>query len=389
MRKIKEFARLPVLVLLILSPMSFATDDITISELKQQLAVLKKRIEQLEKQQTANTQSLINSAKPPSKNITAKVKDTKALPASNPANKVKLYATVRPTLGYIDEDNTQQMDVRDALSHAGVKVTSEFDENWSATLHGEWGIDLSNNGDFGKARQVYVALNSPVGSLGIGKQRPANYLFIAEYVDIFNHASSPFAYDPESIFFVDNLLTYKYKHQNLTWMAAAQFNGEDGNNYSDLINFGASYDKGGLHAAATYLSQQANINNVDVGDDETYSAALAYDFDNGLYLAVGYQDKDYQRTNGDVDRSGHTFDLSAAYWLAKEYRLKLGYFDFSDGNSHDLSKDFNGFNTTLEWVPKPWLRFHVEYLQRDFDYLADFSSLSIGFRYDFSQQWQY
>jgi predicted porin len=133
---------------------------------------------------------------------------------------LRVYATVRPTFGYIDENDEKLWDVIDALSHAGFKATTHFDEEWSAVLHGEWGIDLSNNGDFGKARQVYVALNSPVGTIGIGKKRPAQYLFIAEYVDIFNHSNSPFSYDPESIFFVDNLITYKLKTGNLTWMLA-------------------------------------------------------------------------------------------------------------------------------------------------------------------------
>jgi predicted porin len=133
---------------------------------------------------------------------------------------LRVYATVRPTFGYIDENDEKLWDVRDALSHAGFKATTHFDEEWSAVLHGEWGIDLSNNGDFGKARQVYIALNSPVGTIGIGKKRPAQYLFIAEYVDIFNHSNSPFSYDPESIFFVDNLITYKLKTGNLTWMLA-------------------------------------------------------------------------------------------------------------------------------------------------------------------------
>ena len=195
----------------------------------------------------------------------------------------------------------------------------------------------------------------------------------------------------KAFFFVDNLVTYNYKNNGYTWMAAAQFNGDDGDNYSDLVNLGLSYDNKGLHVAATYLTQGAHnsINNDTIGDDETYAAAIAYDFDSGLYLALGYQDKEYQRINGEMDRDGHTLDASAAYWLAKEYRLKLGYFDFSDGLSHDQSHDFSGFNTTLEWIPKPWLRFHLEYLQRDFDYLDDFSSVSIGFRYDFSKQWQY
>ena len=93
--------------------------------------------------------------------------------------------------------------------------------------------------------------------------------------------------------------------------------------------------------------------------------------------------------SGDRDRTGHTLDLSAAYWLSKSYRLKLGYFDFSDGFDASKSYDFSGFNTTIEWLPTPYLRFHLEYLQRDFQYLTDFSSISIGFRYDFSTQWDY
>ena len=120
-------------------------------------------------------------------------------------------------------------------SNAGIKSTFEFSANWKAILHGEWGVDLSNNGDFGKARQVYVALDSPYGQVGIGKQRPVQYSFIAEYVDIFNHSLSPFAYDPESPFFVNNLLTYKKQINAFTWMLASQFDGENTNDDSDFF----------------------------------------------------------------------------------------------------------------------------------------------------------
>lgn len=386
MIKIRSFTCFFLLLPFVISRICYAQEAVTLEELKLHLEILQKKIAQLEKQQMASIDSVAKAKKDSQK---SKQKPTDKL-AKN-TNSLKVYGTIRPTFGYIDENDTTQADIRDALSHAGFKATSEIDEGWSVTLHGEWGIDLSNDGDFGKARQVYVALNSPVGTIGIGKQRPAQYLFIAEYVDIFDHGNSPFAYDPESIFFVDNLVTYNYKNNGYTWMAAAQFNGEAGDNYSDLVNLGLSYDNKGLHVAATYLTQGANdSNNSDtIGDDETYAAAIAYDFDSGLYVALGYQDKEYQRINGEMDRDGHTLDASAAYWLAKEYRLKLGYFDFSDGFSNDQSRDFSGFNTTLEWIPKPWLRFHLEYLQRDFDYLDDFSSVSIGFRYDFSKQWQY
>jgi predicted porin len=355
----------------------------SLSELNEQINVLKKKMELLEKEQK-------NSVKPVA--FTSKTSENKKEAVNSKPikeNDLRIYATLRPTFGYIDENGETFWDVRDALSHAGLKSTTNFDDDWSAVLHGEWGIDLSNNGDFGKARQVYVALNSPIGTLGIGKQRPTQYLFIAEYVDIFNHSNSPFAYDPESIFFVDNLITYKILTGNFTWMIASQFNGNSGDNSSDLLNAGISYDKGPLHVAFTYLSQDSNKDDFKMGEDEVLAASLAYEFTNSLYLAVGYQNRNYQRYAQIEDRDGHTFDVSASYKLSEKFRVKLGFFDFLDGLDRSQSQDFNGYNTTLEWLPSPLLRFHIEYLERNFDYHDDFSSISIGFRYDFSLETKY
>jgi hypothetical protein len=355
---------------------AIAESTSTLEEVNKQIVLLQKKVEQLEKEQQYALKSL---SPPPSENA---LSDNKNKIIRN--NKVEAYATLRPTFGYIEEDGENLWDVRDALSHAGFKATTEFKEDWSAVLHGEWGIDLSNNGDFGRARQVYVALNSPFGEVGIGKQRPVQYLFIAEYVDIFNHANSPFAYDPESIFFVDNLVTYKLATGDFSWMLASQFNGESGDNNSDLTNVGVSYDNKGLHAALTYLIQNSTFEDNKNGEDEVFAGSLAYDFTSGLYVAVGYQSRTYQRYLQPIDRNGHTFDVSAAYRLSEVFKLKVGLFDFSDGYDEALSHDFNGYNATLEWLPSSSLRFHLEYLHRNFEYRDDFSSISIGFRYDFS-----
>jgi len=367
---------LPVIFILH-SQSVIAQSSTSLDDLKKQITLMQKKIELIEKEQKASVKSISPTTLTPKSQ------------SSEKANDLRVYATLRPTFGYIDENDENLWDVRDALSHAGFKATTHFDKDWSAVLHGEWGIDLSNNGDFGKARQVYVALNSPVGTVGIGKQRPAQYLFIAEYVDIFNHSNSPFAYDPESIFFVDNLITYTLKKGDLTWMVASQFNGSEGDNNSDLTNIGISYDKKGLHAAFTYLTQNSNAGEVKDGEDEVYAGSLAYEFTNGLYLALGYQNRNYQRYSESNDRDGHTLDVSASYRLTENYKLKLGVFDFSDGYGNALSRDFNGYNTTIEWLPNPSLRFHLEYLHRDFEYLDDFSSISIGFRYDFSLETKY
>ncbi|WP_091983371.1 porin [Pseudoalteromonas denitrificans] len=351
-----------------------ADERAALSDLKSQLLILEKKIEALEKAQVK-------------KDKIHKLKKLNNSPAKT-AESVKLYATLRPTFGYINESNENNWDVKDALSHAGIKAVSKFNGSWSAELQGEWGIDLSNNGDFGKARQVYVALNSPIGRIGIGKQRPTQYLFIAEYVDIFNHGNSPFSYDPESIFFVDNLLTYQLKVQNLTWMAVAQFNGDKGDNNSDLFNLGVSYDYAGLHGAVTYLNEDTNQADIKEGENEIYAASLAYSFEN-LYLAASYQDKTYKLMNNQFEREGHTFDLSAAYQILSNYKVKLGYFDFSDGYQLSKSQDHSGYNATFEWLPTNALRFHLEYLYRDYDFTDNFSSWSIGFRYDLTRKWSY
>ena len=162
-----------------------------LSQIKAQLALLEplmlqfeainRRIKVLEQQQKNHTKMASSSASPPRETPLPKSEEQQLSHQTRGLEReAKIYATLRPTLGYIDENNESQWDVRDALSHAGFKSTVEFNDNWQGILHGEWGIDLSNNGDFGKARQVYVALDSPYGTVGIGKQRPAQYLLIAE-----------------------------------------------------------------------------------------------------------------------------------------------------------------------------------------------------------------
>jgi len=380
-----KFNKAYVLVLSALTCMGASANDVNseIALLKKQLALLQSKIEQLEKNQSAT------------KTVDKQVVTTKTEPVvetrvakNQKSNKdIKLYASLRPTFGYIDEGDNEVFDVRDALSNAGFKSTYAFKDGWKAILHGEWSIDLSNNADFGKARQVYVAVDSPFGQVGIGKQRPVQYTLIAEYADIFDHSNSPYAYDQESPFFVNNLLTYKKTFNNFTWMLAGQFDGENGKDKNDFFNGGLSYDKDNLHVAVTYSTKDIiDEGDVDIGSNNVYAGGVAYTFDNDLYVALAYQSVDYQRDSL-ADRDGHTFDLSFAYPLGEYYKVKTGVFDFEDGYDSAMSRDHSGANLTFEWLPADSLRFHVEYLYRDFDQMSDFSSISFGFRYDYSQIW--
>ncbi|EGM71445.1 porin [Shewanella sp. HN-41] len=305
-------------------------------------------------------------------------------------SQVSLYGSIRPTLSYLDQNDEQSWDVRDALSRVGIKASTEFADGWRAIAQGEWSVDIANSGNLGKARQAYAAIMSPYGQVGIGKQRPAQYTLVAEYVDIFNHGNSPYAYDHESPFFVDNFVTYQLVTGGFTWMAGAQVDGNKGDTNVDMINLGVGYDTGALHLGLGYVTQDTLTNEQVDGDNQTFGGAAAYTFNNGLYLAVSYQDKQYNFDNQtlSVDRSGSTLDTALAYPFSDEYKIKLGYFQFKDGIDGNDSADYNGFNTTLEWNPLDNVRVHLEYLNKDLDNGQDDQAVTIGFRYDFNLTWQ-
>lgn len=197
-----------LLVMLLDISVARGEESVTLGTLKAQLARLQAQILRLEKQQQQQKKLMIQSQSKKTEPVQT-VAETHQPKLLN--NTFRAYATIRPTFGYIQQQGERTTDVRDALSHLGFKASRKIKPGWTAEMQGEWGIDLSNSGDFGKSRRAYVALDSPYGRMGIGKQRPPQYLLIAEYVDIFNHAASPFSYDPQSLFFVDNLLTYSKK----------------------------------------------------------------------------------------------------------------------------------------------------------------------------------
>ncbi|QYJ97909.1 porin [Shewanella alkalitolerans] len=316
--------------------------------------------------------------------------EAQAAPSQFKNSQVSLYGSIRPTLIYSDADTGNSWDVGDAISQVGIKGSTEFADGWQAIVKAEWAVDVANSGNFGKGRQTYVAIASPYGQLAIGKQRPAQYSLIAEYVDIFNNAHSPFAYDREGAFFVDNFVTYKLETGSFTWMAGAQFNGDKGDTGADLVNIGVGYDTSALHLGLSYLTQD-NLENGQVnGDNQTLGGVVAYTFDNGLYLAASYQDKQYNFDNQiqHGDRSGSTLDTALAYPLSNGYKIKLGYFQFKDGIEDISSLDYDGFNTTLEWNPLSNVRVHLEYLNKNYDNLGDDSAIAVGFRYDFNLNWK-
>ena len=340
-----------------------STYSTTVYANESEISALKKRIVALEKLKEPSQNTLPNST-------------------------ARLYATLRPAITQSKQD-VSTTDVTDFLSHAGIYFEHDLGNGWKGIGHGEWSIDISDNGDFGKSRRAYVGLESPYGRVAIGKQRPVQYLLIAEYVDIFDHANAPFAYDNFSPFFVNNLVTYKKQWQHISLLASAQFNGDEGNNNSDMVNIGLSYDKNDLHLAVTYLSQdypQASATN-NVGDTaSTVAISMANKFDNGFYIAGAWQQRDVDLLGG-TESTQETIDVSVAYSISKNNTLKVGYFDLDDDVVGANNISYQGFNLTLEHQMSDNFQVHGEILKKTFDVAQDYTAFSIGFKYNFSMNW--
>lgn len=301
----------------------------------------------------------------------------------------KFYTTLRPSLTHNNGDDSN-IDVTDFLSHAGFYFEHELANGWTGIGHGEWSVDISNNGDFGKSRRAYVGIDSPYGRVAIGKQRPVHYLLIAEYVDIFNHANAPFAYDNYSPFFVNNLVTYKKQWQHVSFLAHAQFNGLESDDAADMVNVGVSYDRDDLHLAVAYLTQDfADANNdQQVGETaDTIALSAANKFDNGFYIAAAWQERDLEVLGGS-DSTQTTVDVSMAYPLSKKYTVKAGYFHLDNDAPESVNNSHHGVNVTLEHHFSDNFQIHGEVLRKTFDYQEDSTAISIGLKYNFSMKWQ-
>ena len=349
----------------------------TIKEQQRQLEALQQQVEHLKEVATAA--------------------DTHAKHAVAEATKkhgVIVYGSLRPSVTYSDFDDDTSTDVTDFLSRVGIKGHVDISESMTAFYRGEWDADIEANGDFGDARLAYVGIKGGLGQIAIGKQWDPHFNIVAEVTDIFNHRSSPFAYDERSPLRTNQLVTYAAQLGGLNLQAGARFDGTPDNSAggdhsdtsepddADAGSIGIGYRMGPMYAGVSYLEVHGEE------DRETSFTGLAASMNTSenLYLAVTYQDiedDDVPQANGVADFDQSSLDLAAAMALGGGYKLKTSYFDW-DGD--DNGRSFDGYNLTLERQLNDNLRVHAEYLQRDIEHGEEEDHISIGFRYDFEAE---
>lgn len=306
------------------------------------------------------------------------------------AKTLNLYGTFRPVFTVEDDGTDSASDVRDGLSRFGLSGSTPVMESSKAFFRGEWNIRIADGGQIdgtsSGARKAFVGIEGSLGRVAIGKQRPPHYNLIAEHVDIFNHAASPYAYDNVGPFFVDNMTTYQYKVDGLNFQAAFRSDGASGKDNEDMINAGIGYNVSNMYVAAAYLkstSPSTGVGGPNEEGAETENLAIAtyVNFDE-FYLAAAYQAvTQTPEVGSDIDVT--TLDVSAAYALPSDYKVKAGVFVYDDGIDGVASMNNQGVNLTLERQLADNVRVHVEYLTKDFDEGDAVNALSVGFRYDF------
>ena len=300
---------------------------------------------------------------------------------------VSIYGRFWPRLTYENSEGSST-DITDALSRVGIKATTQITEGLSAVLHGEWDVDIEQNGNFGDARQAYVGIKSDdLGMVAIGKQWDPYFNTVAEVTDIFYHRGSPFGYDHQGPFRSSNLVTYSNSFAGLKVNAGMQVDGEVENDayYAsdasasnadsvDAASIGAGFSSGPIYIGASYLRQNRDDDNVE---RNFFGVGGSLNVIENLYLAVTYQ---YITDNYDdgTEMNPFTLDVASAYTLGS-VKLLAGFFmsDPDDGSERMI------YNVTLVKEVHPALDVFAEWVLADEDGGDDVNTLSLGFRYDF------
>ncbi|WP_018692828.1 porin [Algicola sagamiensis] len=311
----------------------------------------------------------------------------------------KIYGAFRPTLAYIDtKDANSQTDIKDGASHLGFTGSYEIAPELKAIYKAEWWLRLDDDATIGNARFVYGGLEGKLGTIKIGKMRQPHSLLIASPVDIYHNIESPFGYDKETPYFMDNLVSYQYDLNNFTLMAAAQFNGKDEiENHTDTLNLGGRYKNDRFSVALSWASSERLKRNDGSDSDKKVAAeediiaiAGSVNILSNLYAGLAYQDKSTTFHATNLDASGYSLDAVLSYDINKSHTIKGGYFANEEefDKSDEKIMDYSGFNVTYLYKLADNVSVHLEYLTKDYDNNiggTDEDAVAVGFSYGFSK----
>lgn len=345
-----------------------------------------------------------------------------------------LYGSARVSVDYNDDETTNPLnndgnwDIVNNSSRLGVLGTEDLGGGLSAVYQYEFGVDLTEGGNFEGNRPKFVGLKGNFGTVTLGTQETP-YYHVAGIVDIFNTDKSlggtawlggsfnGFSLNPSndrdfgdgSLFRLENSLYYStpdfngFSGEAMLVMNGARNDTEGYSNNIDLWNIAVKYSNGPFFAGASYIALDGD-SRVALTEDGLIAVDLDLDQWNiGLGYSSGPFSVGFIYEQGQLNEFGllntATFDGirvfnnddASNWYLTGEYRFgnntirgaygqldtKLDVPNFDDkidnylvGYQYDFSK------RTRVWV---------EYIGRSADSVlyGDQSAVSIGTRHDF------
>lgn len=356
-----------------------------------------------------------------------------------------LYGSARVSVDYVDEENSDAIDdllnndgnwdVTNNSSRLGVLGSEDLGGGLSAIYQYEFGVDMTEGGNFESNRPKFAGLKGGFGQVSLGTQETP-YYHVAGIVDVFNTDKSLGAtaflggsfngfkfkstgdrdFSDGSLFRLENSIYYTTPDFNgfsAEAMLVANGTANDGQGYSDNIdlwNIAAKYSNGPFFAGISYI-QLTGDNNVFLGtlDDGT---RFNIDLDlNQWIVGLGYTGGPFSvgviYEQGTLNKYGllgtarfngiPAFDNDDAknWYLTGEYRfgnntLRAAYGQLDTGISRDITgfrydDKIDNYLLGYQYDFSKRTRVWIEYIGRSADSGLDndFNAVSIGTRVDF------
>jgi len=310
-----------------------------------------------------------------------------------------LYGSARVSVDYSDDesllDSDGSWDVVNNSSRLGVLGSEDLGGGLSAVYQYEFGVDLTEGGNFEGNRPKFVGLKGGFGTLTLGTQETP-YYHVAGITDVFNTDRSLGATSflggsfngfslnttndrdlgDGSLFRLDNSIYYSTPDfSGFSGEAMLVMNGSvnDAQGYSDgvdLWNIAAKYSNGPFFAGISYISLDAD-NNFLIGD----GISVDLDLDQWI-VGLGYSGGPF--SVGFIYEQG-TLNEFGLLGTARINGVRL--LDGDDANNWYLTGEYRFGNNTV--------RAAYGQLNTEFNIPGDDDTIDnylVGYQYDFSKR---
>jgi len=264
--------------------------------------------------------------------IAAAVAAAVAAPAANAG--VVIYGKMHASIDYLDENASGMVNsaglavkgwqVQSRASRIGFKGSEDLGNGLKAIWKVEFGVDITDNGGWNSNRNRYIGLAGDWGTFLVGRHdTPYKMAFYSTGIDMMGDtiadANAMYGFDERR---ASNAVAYVSPNMNGLTVAAAIVPGEG------MGVTATPFNTPFLGPMAAFVPPGVPAGN---GLADAYSIGLMYK-NNGLKLAIGYEDLGFGVAVGAVTHDDTKWFLGAGYSM-NAFDVAIGYQD----RSADLS----------------------------------------------------